>query len=157
MHDILKLMKNDISLSLGSEILYQSEPHIIKAYLSLTSLLLSHKITGTEVVTELSTIISIGNETTSTLLVEHGIAQLPDKLWQEAERRATLIRPLAEMSIIPAILAQDIARKLSIWDSKQSPHQCSQGVLRPTNVLLYCHNKTSLVIKNSRISYTSHH
>lgn len=107
-------MKNDISLSLGSEILYQGEPHIIKAYLSLTILLLINKITGAEAIVELSAIASIENETASTLLVEHGIAQLSDKLWQEAERRANLIRPLAEMSIVPAILAQDIARKLSI-------------------------------------------
>jgi putative transposase len=107
-------MKNDLSLSLGSEILYQGELHIIKAYLSLTLLLLINKTTGSEIVTELSAITSLGSDTNSTLLVDNGIVQLPNKLWQEAERRSALVRPLAEMDLVPAHLAQDVAKELSI-------------------------------------------
>ena len=107
-------MNNDITLSIGSEILYQEQPHTIKAYLSITSLLLINKITSTEVVAELSSIVSMENESTSAPLIERGTARLPDKLWQEAERRAALIRPLAIIPIIPAMLAQDVAMKLSI-------------------------------------------
>lgn len=107
-------MKNDITLSIGSEILYQKQSHTIKAYLSLSSLLLLNSITGAEIVADLSSISSIENESTKTALVENGTARLPEKLWQEAERRATLIRPLAAMPIIPAMLAQDVAIKLSL-------------------------------------------
>ena len=107
-------MKNDLTLSIGSEILYQKQPHTIKAYLSLTSFLLINKITGIEVVAELSSIASMECNSTSTALVEFGTARLPDKLWHEAERRAALIRPLATIPIVPAMLAQDVAMKLSI-------------------------------------------
>lgn len=106
-------MNNDIALSIGSEILYQEQPHTIKAYLSITSLLLINKITNTEVVADLSS-ISMENESSSTPLIEHGTVRLPDTLWQEAERRAALIRPLAAMPFVSAMLAQDVAMELSL-------------------------------------------
>jgi len=106
-------MKNDITLSIGSEIIYQKQPHVIKAYLSLTTLLLINKITAEEVVAGLSSISAV-DSSASTSLVETGTVRLSDKLWQEAERRAILIRPLATMPIVPATLAQKVATELSI-------------------------------------------
>ena len=107
-------MKNDLTLSLGTEILYLEQLYIIKAYLSLSSLLLVNKVTGVEVVVELSVISPIKNECNSFPLVDGGVVHLPDKIWQEAERRAAMIRPLATMSTVPATLAQEVAMKLSI-------------------------------------------
>lgn len=107
-------MKNDLTLSLGTEVLYQEQLYIIKAYLSLSSLLLVNKVTDVEVVAELSDISPIKNECNSFPLVDGGVVHLPDKIWQEAERRAAMIRPLVTMSAVPATLAREVAIKLSI-------------------------------------------
>src|SRR5690242_12196512 len=106
-------MKNDLNLSLGAEVLYQEQSHIIKAYLSLTSFLLLNKITGAEVTARL-TDISYINTSTSISLIETGTVHLSDKIWQEAERRAVLIRPLAAMNIVSARLANEAALKLGV-------------------------------------------
>ena len=90
-------MKNDLILSLGTEILYQGQPHIIKTHLSLTTFLLFNKTTGTEVVAELNTLSSI-NELSDVPLEENGTIRISDKAWEEAERRIIFIKPLAEMS-----------------------------------------------------------
>jgi putative transposase len=107
-------MKNDFSLSLGSEVFYQNKLHTIKAYLSLTSFLLIDKISGDEVVADLKAIAPINNDTSQPPLIESGTLRLSDKAWKEAERRANLIRPLAEMAIVPAVLANEIAIKLAV-------------------------------------------
>ncbi|BCA97206.1 hypothetical protein TUM19329_35670 (plasmid) [Legionella antarctica] len=90
-------MKNDINLSIGSEVLFKGQPHIIKAYLSLTSFILLNKNTGDEVVAQLSSVSPIQNAPTNEPLIDTGISHLPEELWQEAERRAVLIRPLASV------------------------------------------------------------
>ena len=60
-------MKNELILSLGTEILYQGQPHIIKTHLSLTTFLLLNKKTDIEVVAELNT-LSLINELPDSLL-----------------------------------------------------------------------------------------
>ena len=107
-------MKNDINLSIGSEILYQEQAHTIKAYLTLTSFILVNKKTGHEVVAELSSFSSIQNASTNDPIIETGTALLPKKAWQEAERRTKLIRPLAAMNVVPISLANEVAVKLGV-------------------------------------------
>ncbi len=107
-------MKNDITLSIGSEVLYQEQPHTIKAYLSLTSFILINKKTGDEVVAELNALSSIQNSATSASLIDSGTVRLSEKAWQEAERRAMLIRPLAAMTVVPVSLASEVALKLEV-------------------------------------------
>ena len=107
-------MKNDFSLFLGAEVLYQGKLHIIKAYLSLTSFLLIDKVTGLEVVADLNAIAPIKDEESNVSLIENGIVRLSHDAWQEAERRANLIRPLAAMTIVPAVLANEVAISLAV-------------------------------------------
>lgn len=107
-------MKNDFSLSLDAEVLYQGKLHIIKAYLSLTSFLLIDKVTGLEVVADLISIAPIKDEASNATLIENGIVRLSPDVWQEAERRANLIRPLAAMTIVPATLANEVAVTLAV-------------------------------------------
>src|SRR3990167_713368 len=107
-------MKNDFSLSLGAEVLYQGKLHIIKAYLSLTSFLLIDKVTGLEVIADLIAIAPIKDEACNATLIENGIVRLSPDVWQEAERRANLIRPLAARTVVPATLANEVAVTLAV-------------------------------------------
>ncbi len=107
-------MKNDFSLSLGAEVLYQGNLHIIKAYLSLTTFLLIDKVTGLEIVADLNAIAPIKDEASNVTLIENGIVRLSHDAWQEAERRASLIRPLAAMTIVPAVIANEVAAILGV-------------------------------------------
>ena len=106
-------MKNELNLSLGTEILYQEQAHVIKAHLSLTSYLLVHKKTNIEVVAELGA-ISFMNEPSNMPIIESGTVRLDDETWKKAEHRAKLIRPLAEMDEVPTILADEVAKKLGV-------------------------------------------
>jgi len=106
-------MKNELILSLGTEILYQGQPHIIKTHLSLTTFLLSNKKTGIEVVAELKALSSL-NEVTDDLIEESGTIRINDTAWKEAERRIIVIKPLAEMSSVPGILAKEAGLRLGM-------------------------------------------
>jgi putative transposase len=108
-------MKNEFSLSIGTEVFYLNKVHIIKAHLSLTSFLLVDKTTGKEIVVKLDDISFPSNaEKNSTPLVENGLIELSDKTWKETEYRASIIRPLAEMISVPITLANEAAEKLSV-------------------------------------------
>lgn len=107
-------MKNDLSLSIGAEVLYQGKLHIIKTCLSLASFLLIDKVTGLEVVADLNAIAPIKDEASSVTLIENGIVHLSHDAWKEAEHRANLIRPLAAMTIVPVVLAREVAVNLSV-------------------------------------------
>jgi putative transposase len=106
-------MKHELLLSLGSEILYQGQLHIIKTHLSLTTFLLLNKKTGAEVVAELNDLSSI-NELSDTSLEEAGTIRINDKAWKKAEHRVTLIKQLAEMNSVPGMLAKEVGLTLGI-------------------------------------------
>lgn len=106
-------MKNELLLSIGNEVAYQEQIHVIKANLSLTSFLLANKITGNEVVAGLSDLSPVEAEINPTIK-DNGLTGLPDKIWKEAERRAGFIRPLAMMETVPALLAKDTAVKMGL-------------------------------------------
>lgn len=109
-------MKNEFILSLGSEVLFQDQSHIIKSHLSLTSFLLVNKNTHEEIVAELNSLSSL-NEQLNVPIKEHGLIHLSAEAWKEAERRAEYIKPLAEMNSIPGVLAKEAYLKLGL--SKQ--------------------------------------
>lgn len=106
-------MKDDLLLSLGTEILYQGQLHIIKTHLSLTTFLLFNPKKGTEVVAELNALSSI-NELSNIPLEENGTIRVSDKAWKEAERRIIFIKPLAEMNTVPGILAKEAGLSLGM-------------------------------------------
>lgn len=76
--------------------------------------MLIDKVTGLEVVADLNAIAPIKDEASNVSLIENGIVRLSHDAWQEAERRANLIRPLAAMTIVPAILANEVAINLAV-------------------------------------------
>ena len=108
------MMNNELDLSLGSEVIYQEQPHTVKAYLSLTTFILVNKITGIETTADLHAISGIQLPAPSTTLVDQGTIKLSDEAWREAERRAALIRPLADMSIVPVAIANEVAAQLDL-------------------------------------------
>ena len=107
-------MKNELHLSIGSEVLYQEQLHTIKAYLSLTTFILINKITGTEVVADLNAMSGKQNSDVSAQCIEQGTVRLSDAAWKEAERRAARIKPLADMPIVPASIANETAEQLNL-------------------------------------------
>jgi hypothetical protein len=95
-------------------VLYQDECHSIKKCLSLTSFLLANKKTRVETVADLHALLPIAKTTLDQSIIERGTARLSNIEWQEAERRASIIRPLAEMAIVPTVVADEAAAKLNV-------------------------------------------
>lgn len=107
-------MKDELNLSIGSEVLYQEQPHTIKAYLSLTTFILINKITGTEITADLSALSRKQNSGAPALCIDQGTVRLSADAWKEAERRAALIKPLADMSVVPVSIANEVAEQLAL-------------------------------------------
>lgn len=107
-------MKDELNLSIGSEVLYQEQPHTIKAYLSLTTFILINKITGTEITADLSAMSRKQNSGAPALCIDQGTVRLSEDAWKEAERRAALIKPLADMSVVPVSIANEAAEQLAL-------------------------------------------
>jgi putative transposase len=107
-------MKNDLKLSVGSEVLYQEHPHTIKAHLSLTTFLLINKTTGAETTADLSAISVINYGLPNVPIVDQGTIRLSNDAWKEAERRASVIRPLADMSVVTTSIANEAAEQLNL-------------------------------------------
>lgn len=107
-------MKNDLNLSIGAEVLFQGQPYTIKAHLSLITFVLVSKTTGEETTADLSAISVINHVIPHLPIIDQGTIRLSDDTWKEAERRASVIRPLADMSVVPTSIANEAAEKLNL-------------------------------------------
>jgi len=107
-------MTLDLSLSIGSEVLYKNKVHTIKAHLSLTSYLLVDSTSGSEVVVQLNSVSPTHEIYDQNNHVETGFMDVPKEIWQEAQKRAKVIRPIASMNTVPVSTAKQAAKELCV-------------------------------------------
>ncbi len=103
-----------LDVSIGAQVVYAGETFTIKAPLSMTSFLLLNGTLGEQVVAHLDDLSPSLPLDGPAHVHASDLVSLSARDWQEAQRRAVVIRPLAALHAMPADLAQQAAEQLGL-------------------------------------------
>src|SRR5216683_3200673 len=102
-----------LDVSIGAQVVYAGETFTIKTPLSMTAFLLLNGTSGEQVVAHLDDLSPSLPLDGPSRVYANDLVSLSARDWQEAQRRAGVIRPLAALDAMPAALAQQAAHRLT--------------------------------------------
>jgi len=122
-----------LDVSIGAQVVYAGETFTIKAPLSMTAFLLLNGTLGEQVVAHLDDLSPSLPLDGPSRVYASDLVSLSARDWQEAQRRAGVIRPLAALDAMPAALAQQAAEQLGLSQrtiySLRQRYRASGGLL----------------------------
>jgi putative transposase len=108
------IVTDTLDLSIGTQVVYAGEAFEIKSPLSLTSFLIQNCTSGEQVVAQLDELSPSVPVASPAHVHESDLATLSAREWEEAKRRAAVIRPLATLDEMPADRAKQAAEQLGL-------------------------------------------
>lgn len=103
-----------LDLSIGAQVVYAGATFEIKSPLSMTSFLIQNCTSGQQVVAPLDELRPCVPIDSPAHVHESDLVTLAAKDWEEAQCREAVIAPLAMLDELPADLAKQAAKQLSL-------------------------------------------
>jgi putative transposase len=107
--------KDELNLTNGMEVSFRGDVYQIRSSLSLTSFLVKHPVSGEEKVADLKDISPVNTVNDAQQESQSAVGvRLSSEQWQQAKRRESIIRPLAELMTVPTVKATQAAKELNL-------------------------------------------